>query len=338
MVLLKANLMKAFDVDSLSYVDIDDPRPGYGQVVVKVVEAGVNPIDYFAVSGMGRVEPMPHIPGAEFAGVVEEVGPGVKDFRPGDRVVVYPRVFCGRCDMCMGGHEHLCRFGGIVGMITHGGFAEKAVVNEANLFRLPDNVPWDLAASLPVAALTPFHALLEAGVGPGDVVAIVGASGNTGQFALQLAKIMGARVLAVSTKKWPLELGADAVAPIEQSYDALVKMTGGKLADVVIDAIGTPTLPVSMKLLDRRGRLAIFGALRGETVTFSVPELYNREVRVIGTTGGTRAEMAKLIDMASRRLLKVKVWRKLPMSQAKDALRLLFSRERDGRIMLVGEE
>jgi NADPH:quinone reductase-like Zn-dependent oxidoreductase len=334
-ILLKANLMRAFGVDSLRVEEVEDPSPGRGQVVVRVVEAGVNPVDYFVVSGMRTVEPMPHIPGAEFAGVVEEVGPDVKSVRPGDRVVVYPRVFCGRCDMCVSGSEHLCRVGGIVGAVTNGGFAEKALVSESNVFKIPDSVSWDIAASLPVAALTPYHALREAGVSPGDVVVIVGASGNTGQFALQLAKMMGARVLAVSSKKWPLELGADEVAPVEQSYEVLRKMTGGRLADVVVDAVGTPTLPTSLKLLDSRGRLIIFGALRGSSLSLSATDLYSRELRIVGTTGGTRGEFMRLIDMASRGLLKVKVWRRHRLTEAREALKLLFSRERDGRVMLV---
>lgn len=154
----------------------------------------MNPIDYYTVTGMRDVDPMPHIPGVEFAGIVEEVGKEVTRVSPGDRVVVYPRIFDGTCDLCMAEHEHLCRNGGIIGVNSNGGFAERAVVRESNVFRLPDSVPWDLAASLPVAGLTAFHALMEARVLPGDVVVIVGASGNTDQFTLQLAKLIGARV------------------------------------------------------------------------------------------------------------------------------------------------
>ena len=332
---MKANVMRAFGIDNLLFEEVPDPAPGPRDVVIRVVEAGVNPVDYYTVSGLRSVSPMPHIPGVEVAGVVEEVGREVRKVSPGDRVVVYPRVFDGTCDLCVSGNEHLCRNGGIYGVVTNGGFAELAVAPEQNVFKLPDGVGWDLAASLPVAGLTAFHALMEAGVSPGDVVVIVGASGNTGQFALQIAKLMGARVLAVTTKKWPAELGADEVATIEESYNALVKMTGGKLADVVIDSLGTATLPISMKLLDRRGRLVIYGALTGESVTISVPELYSREITVIGTTGGTRREFSRLIDLAARGLLKVRVWRKLPISEAREALKLVFSRERDGRVMLT---
>ncbi len=287
----------------------------------------MNPIDYYTVTGMRDVDPMPHIPGVEFAGIVEEVGKEVTRVSPGDRVVVYPRIFDGTCDLCMAEHEHLCRNGGIIGVNSNGGFAERAVVRESNVFRLPDSVPWDLAASLPVAGLTAFHALMEARVLPGDVVVIVGASGNTDQFTLQLAKLIGARVLAVTTKKWPAWLGAEEVATIEESYEVLTKMTGGKLADVVIDSLGTATLQTSLKLLDKRGRLIVYGALTGENITISVPDLYMREVQIIGATGGTRRDFLRLIDLAARGLLKVKIWRKLSLGEAREALKLVFSRE-----------
>lgn len=86
----------------------------------------MNPIDYYTVTGMRDVDPMPHIPGVEFAGIVEEVGKEVTRVSPGDRVVVYPRIFDGTCDLCMAEHEHLCRNGGIIGVNSNGGFAKRA--------------------------------------------------------------------------------------------------------------------------------------------------------------------------------------------------------------------
>jgi NADPH:quinone reductase-like Zn-dependent oxidoreductase len=332
---LKANLLQAFGPDHLRFTDVPDPSPGPGEVMIKVIASGVNPVDYYTVTGMRNVSPMPHIPGVEVAGEVVKVGQGVQGVEPGDRVVIYPRLFDGTCDLCLAGHEHLCRNGGLYGVSSNGGWAEYAIARAANVFRLPDSVDWDLAASIPVAALTSFHALLEAGVVPGDTVVVIGASGNTGQFAVQLAKLMGARVLAVTSKGWLKELGADEVAPLEQSLEALKRMTGGnRLADVVIDSIGKRTITTSLRLLDRRGKLVTFGALTGEAGLESISNIYSRELRVIGTTGGTRREMARLLELASRGLLKVRVWKRLKLSEAREALGLLFSRERDGRIVL----
>lgn len=332
---MKANLLTGFSPDLLTFTDVPDPTPGPDEVVIRVVMSGVNPIDYYTVSGMRSVSPMPHIPGVEVAGEVVKVGSDVKGVQPGDRVVVYPRVFDGTCDLCLAGLEHLCRNGGIWGVITNGGWAELAVAKASNVFRVPDTVSWELAASLTVSALTPYHALLQANVSPGDVVVVVGASGNTGQFAVQLAKLMGARVLAVTSKEWVKDLGADEVAPPSQSLEALKRMTGGKLADVVVDSVGRSTLSTSLRLLDRRGRLVTFGALTGEPQAASIVDIYTRELRVIGSTGGTRWELRRLIELASRGLLRVRVWRRLGLGEARQALGLLFSRDRDGRVMLA---
>ncbi|MGC9072300.1 MAG: alcohol dehydrogenase catalytic domain-containing protein [Acidilobus sp.] len=331
---MKANLLSTFSLDSLRLTEVPDPTPRADEVLIRVAEAGVNPVDYYTVAGMRNVSPMPHIPGVEVAGVVERVGEGVMGLSPGDRVIVYPRVFDGTCDLCIAGHEHLCRNGGIWGVITNGGWAEYAIAREANVMKVPDKVDWDLAASLTVSALTPFHAILEAGVTPGDVVVVVGASGNTGQFAVQLAKLMGVRVLAITSKWWVKDLGADEVSSASQALEALKRMTGGKLADLVIDSIGRRTLPTSMKLLDRRGKLVTFGALTGEAMSGSLVDIYSRELRIIGTTGGTRRELSRLLELASRGLLKVRVWRRMGLPEARQALTLLFSRQRDGRIML----
>ncbi len=331
---MRANLLTGFSIDSLRFTEVQDPVPGMGEVLIRVVASGVNPVDYYTVSGSRSVSPMPHIPGVEVAGEVTDVGDGVKGLKPGDRVIVYPRVFDGTCDLCIAGHEHLCRNGGVWGVVTNGGWAELALASASNVVRLPEGVDWDLAASLPVSALTPFHALLEAGLTPGDVVVVVGASGNTGQFAVQLAKLMGARVLAVTSKEWLREFGADEVAPLSQSSEALSRMTGGRLADLVIDSIGRSTLSTSLRLLDRRGKLVTFGALTGEAQPASIVDIYSRELRIIGTTGGTRRELNRLVDLAARGLLKVKVWKRLDISEARDGLGLLFSKERDGRILI----
>ncbi len=332
---MRANLLTGFSPDLLTFTEVPDPSPGPEEVVIRVVTAGVNPVDYYTVSGIRTISPMPHIPGVEVAGEVVKVGSAVKDVSPGDRVVVYPRVFDGTCDLCMAGLEHLCRNGGVWGVVTNGGWAELAVSKAANVLKLTDNVDWELAASLTVSALTPFHALLQANVAPGDVVVVVGASGNTGQFAVQLAKLMGARVLAVTSKEWLKDFGADEVAPLSQSLEALKRMTGGKLADVVVDSVGRSTLSTSLKLLDRRGRLVTFGALTGEPQAASLVDIYSRELRIIGSTGGTRWELRRLIELAGRGLLKVKVWRRVGLDQARHALELLFSKDRDGRVILA---
>jgi len=196
---MKALVFDKSGLDNLRVREVPTPLLGPHDVLVKVKLAGVNPIDY-AVVQLIPVQPMPHIPGAEVYGEVEDVGEHVKGVKKGDRVVVYNRLFDGSCDICLSGREMVCRNGGIMSVVTNGGFAEYMAVPEKNLVKV--DLPPELSASLPVAALTSYHALKEAEVKPLDYVVVFGASGNTGAFAIQLAKKMGARVIAVSSKPW----------------------------------------------------------------------------------------------------------------------------------------
>ena len=144
--------------------DVEQPKITDHDVLIRVEAAGVNPIDHFVVSGTRPIKPIPHIPGAETSGVIEEAGLHVTSFDKGDRVIVYNKAFDGICDMCLSGNDMLCRNGGLIGVATNGGFAEYITVPEKNVFKIPDEMQWELAASLPVTTLTPYHALKEASI------------------------------------------------------------------------------------------------------------------------------------------------------------------------------
>ena len=187
-VLMKALIFEKSGLDNLRVQDVEKPSISPHDVLIQVTMAGVNPIDYRVVNSMPNVKPMPHIPGAEFAGIVDQVGDHVTSVRKGDRVTVYNRIFDSLCDMCLSNNEMLCRNGGMVGIITNGAYAEYAAVPEKNAFKIPDEVGWEVAASLPVAALTPYHALKEAELKAYENLVVFGASGNTGNFAIQFGK------------------------------------------------------------------------------------------------------------------------------------------------------
>jgi D-arabinose 1-dehydrogenase-like Zn-dependent alcohol dehydrogenase len=161
---MKAAIIQKPGLENLEVVDnVAEPKVADHDVLIKIEVAGINPIDYFVVSNAVGVMPMPHIPGAESSGIVEKVGRHVNDkqVKKGDRVLVHNKVFDGTCDMCLNGLDMLCRNGGLIGAITNGGFAEYIAVPERNVFGIPDNLDWDIASSLPVTSLTPYHALKE---------------------------------------------------------------------------------------------------------------------------------------------------------------------------------
>ena len=318
--------------------NVKEPKIGDHDVLIRVKVAGVNPIDNFIVSGsLPKLVPLPnHIPGAETSGIVEEVGSHVnkEKIKKGDRVVVHNKVFDGTCDMCINGLDMLCRNGGLIGAITNGGFAEYISVPERNVFKIPDNLDWDLAASLPVTSLTPYHALKEASLKINEHVLVFGASGNTGMIAVQIGKKMGAKVIAVSRDRWiKSEFGANyIISDYDRVVEQVKEITQGKMADVVLNSLGIGTWDSSFASVGINGRWVAFGGLTGADVKLNVQSLYSRQIKLIGSTGGTRKEMQELIDISPE--LKVRVWKKFDLENVKEALQALFAKERDGRILL----
>ena len=335
---MRAAIFERHGIENLKVVDkAERPKIGDHDVLIQVKVAGVNPIDYFVVSGsLPKLDPIPHIPGAESSGTVKEVGSHVNEDRikKGDRVVVHNKVFDGTCDMCLNGLDMLCRNGGLIGAITNGGFAEYISVPEKNVFKIPDNLDWDLAASLPVTSLTPYHALKEASLKINEHVLVFGASGNTGMIAVQIGKKMGAKVIAVSKDRWiKSEFGANyIISDYDKVAEQVKEITQGKMADVVLNSLGIGTWDSSFASVGINGRWVAFGGLTGADVKLNVQALYSKQIKLIGSTGGTRKEMQELIDISPE--LKVRVWKKFDLENAKEALQSLFAKERDGRILL----
>ena len=336
---MKAAIFDKPGLDNLKIVDnIEKPKIGDHDVLVKVTKTGINPIDYIVVSGeLPKIEPFPHIPGAESAGIVEQLGEHVNNgrIRIGDRVVVHNKVFDGTCDMCLGGLDMICRNGGLIGAITNGGFAEYMAVPERNIFKIPDDLDWNIAASLPVTSLTPYHALNEASLRINEHLLVFGASGNTGMIAVQLGKKMGATVIAVAASKnnWIKDFGADYVInDYANIVDQVKEITQGRMADVVLNSLGVETWDNSLACVGVNGRWVTFGGLTGADVKLNIRSIYTRQIKLIGSTGGTRKEMCELISNCQ--LPKVRVWKRFTLNEIKEALQSLFAKDRDGRIIL----
>src|ERR687888_1000558 len=313
---MKAAVFENPSLENLKVTDnAEQPIISDHDILIKVKLSGINPIDHFVVSGaLPKIDPLPHIPGAESSGIIEQVGSHVnnKNFKKGDRVIVHNKVFDGTCDMCLSGFDMICRNGGLIGAITNGGFAEFIAVPERNVFKIPDDMDWDLAASLPVTSLTPYHALKEASLRVNEYLLVFGASGNTGMIAVQLGKRMGAKVIGISKDNWvKTDFGADYII---SDYDKVVEnvkdITQGKMADVVLNSLGVNTWENSFSCVGVNGRWVTFGGLTGAEVKLNVQALYSKQIKLIGSTGGTRKELQELIDISSSKQLKVRIWKK----------------------------
>jgi NADPH:quinone reductase-like Zn-dependent oxidoreductase len=334
--MMRAAVFDKPGIENLKVMDnVEKPKlANPDNVLIKVKVAGLNPIDNVVVSGsIPSVRPIPHIPGAEVSGIVDEIGSEVSRLKKGDRVVIHNKVFDGICDMCLSGLDMICRNGGLISVITNGGFAEYIVVPQRNVFKIPDDMDWDLAASLPVTVLTPFHALNEARMKINEFLLVFGATGNTGMIATQLGKRMGARVIAVSKEEWVRDFGADYII---RDYDRIVEqvreITSGKMADVVLNSLGVKTWDSSFESTGINGRLVSFGGLTGADVKLNIQSLYSRQIKLIGSTGGTRKELRDIIDNHDK--LQLKKWKRFDLDNVQEALHALFSKERNGRIFL----
>jgi NADPH:quinone reductase-like Zn-dependent oxidoreductase len=332
---MRAAIFERQGLDNLNVKeDVQQPTITDYDVLIKVKSAGVNPIDYLTVSNIPGIKPLPHIPGTEVTGIIEKVGNHVATLKEGDKVVVYNSIFDGTCDMCLSGYEMLCRNAGILGVITNGSFADYISAAEKNVFKIPDNVQWDVAASLATTTKTPYHALKEASLKLNEFLVIFGASGNTGMMAVQFGKKMGARVIAVSKDNWiKTDFGADYII---SDYDKVVEqvkdITQGKMADVVLDSLGVHTWENSFSCIGVNGRWVTFGGLTGAEVKLNIQSLYRKQIKLIGTNGSTRKEFREVIDISKE--LKVRVWKRFKLENAKEALQAIFAKERDGRILI----
>ncbi|AWR98990.1 alcohol dehydrogenase catalytic domain-containing protein [Metallosphaera hakonensis] len=326
---MRALIFERRGLDNLVVRDVPSPTVDSGQVKLRIVLAGVNPVDLMAVESL-PVSPLPHIPGSEFFGIVEEVGKEVTHVSPGDRVAVYTRLFDGTCESCLRGDQTYCIQGKRIGVESQGGYAEEIVIPSRNVIR--SNLPDEILASLPIASLTPYHALRSVGVGPDDTVVVIGASGNTGIFAIQLAKMMGAKVIAISSKPWVKEMGADVVTDYNGAEGTIRELTEGKMGSVVLNSLGEKYWDLGLRLVGNHGKIISFGSLTGGKVQLDMNRIYSKHVSIVGTNRGNMGEFIDLERIAGN--LKVKTWKVFDLDEGKDALLALRDGNRDGRIFI----
>jgi NADPH:quinone reductase-like Zn-dependent oxidoreductase len=337
------------DSDVLEYGDVDRPSPGEGEVLIAVKAVSINHGPDIETRrrgfSMGSVE-MPHIGGVDPAGEIAEVGPGVTGFAVGDRVAVYPVIACGVCEFCLAGApENYCSDSRLYGVQTQGGRAQYATAPQAQLVPLPDSVSYEAAAALGVAYTTTWHGMMQrAHLTADDTLLVMGAGGGTGVAAVQLAKIMGATVIAVTGSPWKQDrvraLGADHVFSY---YDAdwphkVMEATGGKGVTVAFDNVGTDTLRASIDCLARGGRLFCSGGTTGFEVTLDVRHLYRKLISLLFYVQGSKQDMEQLVALVADGLLDPVVDSTFPLRSAAEADDHLDAQHQFGRVVLVVEE
>lgn len=328
--------------DSVVVGEQPDPRPGRGQVRVKLAVAGYNHVDlYMRASGAGITHDLPLTMGVDGAGVVDALGDGVAGFEPGERVVLYPIVFCGHCEFCRRGDQALCTTCKILGEHVNGTFADYICVPVANLFRISDDLSFEAAAMLPCALMTAWRMVMTQGrVQPGQSVLIMGIGGGVALSCLQFARLAGARVLVTSGSGEKLERARDlgAHAGINYREEDVVKrvmaLTDGRGVDVVIDNVGKATWSQSLRCVVRGGRIVNCGATTGGDADADLQRVFIRQLRIYGSTLGHQDEFRAVLRAAEQKLFEPVIDRVYEFDQAREGLERLERGEQFGKLAL----
>ncbi|WP_137388725.1 zinc-binding dehydrogenase [Rhodoligotrophos defluvii] len=312
-----------------------DPTPEADEVVLAVKATSLNYHDLFTLHGMPGIKiKMPMIMGIDVAGDIVAVGSEVKDWAVGDRVLIDPinRVK-----------------GGLVGETIEGGLAEYLKVPTHQLIKLPDDVSYEDAAALPVAYGTAHRMMVTRGdIKPGEKVLILGASGGVGTCCVQLAKMLGAEVVACASSADKLEklkaLGADHLINYrEQDWPQAVRNLYGKPrvfgqgeggVDVVVNFTGGETWVPSLKVMRKDGRLLTCGATAGFDPKEDIRYIWTFELNIRGSNGWSREDLHALLDLVRTGKIKPSIDRVMPLEGAKEALRLMEDRQIFGKLII----
>lgn len=327
----------------LRFEDRTVPDPGPREVRVRVRAVGLNHLDLWVREGVsGHVFPLPIVPGCDVAGVVDALGPGATGASPGDEVVLAPGVSCGRCLPCRRGDDALCRDYAILGESMDGGCQEHVVVPDTSVFPKPQNLDLLQAAAVPLTFLTAWHMLkTRAGVQPGERVLVHAAGSGVSCAAVQIARLLGARVFATAGSDAKCararELGAEEAVNYRTHDFAREarRLSGGRGMDVVFDHVGAETFERSMRSLVKGGRYVTCGATSGHELKTDFRLVFFKSLSILGSTMGGNGELATVLDLVAAERLRPVVDSVFPLERVADAHRHLASREAFGKVLLA---
>lgn len=330
------------DLDRLQIIEAPRPEPGPGEVLIEVRAVALNHLDLWVLQGLPGLQlEMPHIGGSDIAGVIAEVGDGVTGISVGQRVVVNPTLSCGTCEWCRRGEDSLCDEFGVIGEHTRGGMAEYVAVPARNVMLFPQATPFPDAAAAPLVFLTAWRALITRGkLRPGEDVLILGASGGVATAAIQIAKLAGARVFAVTSSSERMEkaraLGADWVVDRTQENwsNAVYQATNRRGVDLVLENVGAATWFDSLRSARKNGRIVTYGATTGPRPRTDIRYIFWKQLQIIGTTMSSHQEFVDVMNLVWQGKLKPVVDRVLPLEEVREAYRVLKAGEQFGKVVL----
>lgn len=336
-------MMKAVVLDelgnlaSLNYKEVDVPSPEEGEVVVKLRAAAVNRRELMIAKGQYQGARAPIILGSDGAGEVYSLGNPVRNFSVGDQVIINPGLNWGDDS-----NKKNVDFS-ILGMPQNGTYAEYVKVPVENIVEKPTHLSWEEAASLPLAGLTAYRALVTKGnVQKGEKVLIPGAGGGVASFLIQFAHALGAEVYVTSSKEdkinKAMELGAvGGVNYTEENWvEQLLDLTGG--IDLSIDSVGGDSFKSLIAFGKIGSRIVNFGSTRGPVNNLFLPSLTLKEMSIIGSTMGSADDFSKMIKLVNKKEIHPVIDRAYPLREVKKALDRIEKGQHSGKIVLTINE
>jgi len=323
--------------------ELPDPVAGPGEALVRVRACALNHLDLWMRRGLpGRSVAFPHVLGNDIAGEIEALGSSTPDLAAGQRVMLSPGTSCGRCRACLQGEDNACRSYRILGHQVHGGYAELVLCPLANVIPLPPGFGFEEAAAFPLVFLTAWRMLVtRARLRPAEDVLVWAAGSGVGMASIQIAKLLGARVIATAGSDRKLDqakfLGADHV--IHHYRDDVVaevrRLTGKKGVEIVVEHVGQATWERSILCLAHRGRLVTCGATTGPTGTTELRYVFAKQLSILGSYMGSKGELLEAADFFFARKLRTVVHATLPLAEARRAHEMMEASEHFGKIVLL---
>ncbi len=329
-------------IEKLVVDNLPSPTPRAREVVVKVKVASVNHLDIWVRTGLPSVTfHLPMILGSDGAGTITAVGDEVTDLQAGDNVLISPATSCGTCEQCLNGRDNLCRQYKIRGEHCDGVDSEYVAVKREEVFKLPGNVPFEHAAASALVFMTAYQMLVDkATVRPMEDILVLGAGSGVGTAAIQIAKLFGARVIAVAGSEEKLAkaraIGADDVINynLEGISQSVRKLTDRRGVDIVFEHTGQATWRESILSAKYGGRIVTCGSTTGYEAVTDLRQLFAKQLTIYGSTMASKSRLMILLDLLSRKKFSAVIDRILPFTEVQEAHRLIEDRQQFGKILL----
>jgi len=328
----------------LRYEDVPEPTPKPTEIKLKVGAVALNHLDIWLRKGLPGVKvPLPKIGGCDIAGEVVALGSACTRVQMGERIMVSPGWTCGQCAACLRGEDNLCRAYQIIGGYSvDGGCADFLCVPEVNGIIIPERLDYPSAAAVPLTFLTAWNMLVRrAHLKDGEDLLVMGAGSGVGTAAIQIGKLLRARVIAVASTEGKLvkaaELGADAgINPTTQDLAQEVRrLTGKRGLDVVFEHIGGTAWEKLIPNIAAGGRLVTCGATAGYEAKVDIRYLFSKSIAILGAFMGCKSDLLEVVHHMREGRLHPVVDRTLPLAECAQAHRLIEERAVFGKIVLL---